>query len=83
MNTEQPNPQPTILRWHREAAQDIGNQLAQWGDTEIAAIIARHDPHRETLELLERAFEYVDEYAESKFFRDRVRNYLAAHGGGK
>ena len=36
MNTEQ----PTILPWHREAAQDIGDQLSQWGNAARAALRA-------------------------------------------
>lgn len=63
----------------------------------ITKIIADHDPapqtlvekkiaylqaqHAETVRLLEEAFEYVDEYAESKFLRDEIRAHLAAMKG--
>lgn len=52
---------PTILPWHREAAKEIAEHIEScvtlWPHQySHAAIIARHDPHAETLRLLE---EYV------------------------
>ena len=64
-NQDQPSTQPTILPWHREAAESINGLLQTWGEDALsedkyAAIIARHDPHAETLRLLEEIEESVN-----------------------
>lgn len=62
MNKE--SKQPTILPWHREAAHRLHGHIYTAGHADrddLAAIIARHDPHAETLRLLEDAKEYLHE----------------------
>lgn len=41
--------QPTVLPWHREAAKEIDDNPFTQEAAELAAIIARHDPHRAPL----------------------------------
>jgi len=48
--------QPTVLPWHREAAKEIYDAASVTHYPDLyAAIIARRDPHQETLRLLEDA----------------------------
>lgn len=44
MNTNN-TPAPPILPWHREAAKEIDDNPFTQEAAELAAIIARHDPH--------------------------------------
>lgn len=86
MSADAPNPHP-ILPWHREAAKELYAMNRGWSATyeNFETVIAAHDPHAvsegTTLRLLEEAFEYVDEYAENKFLRDKIRAHLAAMKG--
>jgi len=69
-NQEEPNPQPTVLPWLKEAIEEICLELPggydcdpQWVCDMLrskgAAIIARHDPHAATLRLLREADEVL------------------------
>lgn len=86
--TEQPAP---ALAWHREAAEGItdcndftiqsyaAETLAQthYG---LAAIIAAHDPHAETVRLLERLINQVEACeAFCNTFRPDLRNEIRTH----
>ena len=74
---------PPILPWHREAANDITPHAWDWDDVDIAAIIARHDPHaaqqQETVRLLEGAEPWVSR-CEMKL-ATQIRAHLAALRG--
>lgn len=100
--TEQP-----VLPWHREAAKAIHEtpydieaiRLGDNGESATATIIARHDPHAETLQLLDGIendanhgipfYAYGDNEAACDMAHrlesilSLVRAHLAAHGGGK
>lgn len=81
-----------ILPWHREAANEIlWNAGRPANENDIATIIARHDPHAETLRLLEdmvrectpmrmpRDDKFYGVSAPSKETLERARAHLAAH----
>jgi len=73
----QPHP---VLPWHREAAMIAA--CDRYPDTireekRIAKIIAKHDPHAETVRLLEQALEYVTLYAYDQSVADKIRAHLA------
>lgn len=59
----QPQPAP-VLAWHREAANEVRETIDRLGrcyvtDEGLSAIIAAHDPHAETVRLLEEAYQHV------------------------
>lgn len=92
MKTENYNPHP-ILLWHREAAKEIDDNPFTQEAAELAAIIARHDQHQETLRLLERISSLLNEghqahmlakqnyAAEFKDASELIRAHLAAMKG--
>lgn len=78
--------QPNVLPWHREAAKETYNHIGDWayesGVEPIAAIIARRDPHAETLRLLEEAMVALarsDSSGEYGPLLIIIRAHLAAH----
>jgi len=85
---EQPE-QPTVLPWHREAAKEIDDNPFTQEAAELAAIIARHDPHAATLRLLEELDAEIQGAMNNAFPEDapdildgigaKIRAHLATH----
>jgi hypothetical protein len=77
---------PTVLPWHKEAAQKISAHHWKTGTMtvpEYAAIIAAHDPHEETVRLLEEACEAIheidDAFGEPLLDNISLRKAIRAH----
>jgi hypothetical protein len=62
---------PPVLPWHLKAAEDITDEWEAMTQSDIAAIISRHDPHaaqqQETVRLLE---EMILDKTEGPFFHE-------------
>jgi hypothetical protein len=75
---------PPVLPWHKKAAEDITGEWHAMTQSDIAAMIARHDPHAaqhaETVRLLRRAAAalYAAPYPEYEKLSDEIRAHLAA-----
>lgn len=61
----QPQPAP-VLAWHKEAAKEIHAAQYATDNFDLAAIIAAHDPHAETVRLLEKLQDLLNAMPNSK-----------------
>jgi len=78
---DQPQPAP-VLAWHRELAEKIDIIVRQFcGHTgtlpDFTDLIAMHDPHAETVRLLEEAVLHVAYTGQARPLHDEIRTHLA------